>query len=222
MGLCNAKRLSLTNVLWLVALAILALTGCARTVWVNSGATAADFQAMKGQCLASAYSQVPSAPAVATIGSGYVSPAVTTCSGFGYSASCVTSGGQYTPPASIQYDANAGARTEVFKGCMYAVGWSEEVQSNGATVVSAESDWTKGLNYGVKEGSNGQCATPPAGITNAADWSLGCRSGQRGHWYKGPPVTSRVSGPYVHAIGPTSGGNVSRRGGASCNSATSI
>jgi hypothetical protein len=136
---------SLTNFFRLIIPATLVVTGCSRTVWVKPGATGADFQATKGQCVGAAYSQVPSAPTVATIGTGYVSPSVTNCSGFGYSASCVTSGGQYTPPASIQYDANADARTAVFKGCMYAAGWSEEIQSNSATAISAESDWTSSL-----------------------------------------------------------------------------
>jgi hypothetical protein len=111
-----------------VLLVVFLVTGCARQVWIKPGATQSEFQVAKGRCIAAAYSQVPAAPAVATIGGGYVSPTYTTCSGYGYSATCFTSGGQYTPPARIPYDANAAGRNEVFNGCMYADGWSLEKQ----------------------------------------------------------------------------------------------
>jgi hypothetical protein len=100
------------------------LTGCSHLVWEKPGASTADFEAAKGHCIGQAYSQVPTAPASATIGGGYVAPSYTSCYGSGYGANCTTTGGQYVPPTVINYDANASARTEVFKGCMYADGWS--------------------------------------------------------------------------------------------------
>lgn len=156
------------------------LSGCAnRSVWVKPGATDADFEIAKGHCLGEAYSRVPSAPAVATFGGGYPTPAVTNCTTFGYSANCVTTGGQYTPPISVPYDTNAGARTAVYRGCMYGEGWSLERQNDVAP--AADTDWSKGLKWGVKNHEAAACNSPPADITNRSDWSLGCRTGQESH-----------------------------------------
>lgn len=155
----------------------LALTGCVQMVWVKLGATTTDFQVAKGRCLAASYSSVPSAPAVATFGSGYVSPVITNCSGIGYSVNCITTGGQYTPPVSIPYDANARVRAEVFKSCMYADGWILERRTPSANTSSSdtnETDWSKGLEAGTRGAS---CDDAPAGISIPSDWSLGCRSG---------------------------------------------
>ncbi len=154
------------------------LASCAPpAVWVKPGATEADFQVSKGRCLAAAYAQVPAAPAVATVGSGYQAPTVTNCSAFGNFANCTTTGGQYTPPVSVPYDANAGVRRQVYNGCMYSEGWSLERQ--GEVHATAESDWTKGLNWGVSHHESSACEGPPAGIANGSDWSLGCHSGQK-------------------------------------------
>lgn len=108
----------------LCVLFALMVAGCSHLVWEKPGASTADFQADKGNCIGRAYSEVPPAMARATIGSGYVTPSYTNCYGYGYSASCTTTGGQYVPPAVVDYDANAGARKQVFQGCMYADGWS--------------------------------------------------------------------------------------------------
>jgi hypothetical protein len=106
-----------------VVFSALLVGSCARSVWVKPGATAADFEVAKGRCLGAAYSQVPSAPTVATFGGGYQSPMITNCTAYGNSANCVTTGGQYTPPVSVPYDANAGARTQVYRGaCMPMAG----------------------------------------------------------------------------------------------------
>jgi hypothetical protein len=164
-----------------VAAIVQAIAGCAnQAVWVKPGAAGADFEVAKGHCLAAAYSQVPSAPAVATFGGGYQSPMVTNCTAFGASANCITTGGQYTPPVSVPYDANSSVRTQVYKGCMYADGWTLEQQGD-VTPVAADSDWSKGLKWGVQNGRGAACDAPPADIANATDWTLGCRSGQKGH-----------------------------------------
>ena len=110
---------------------------------------------------------------------------VTSCSGFGYSASCVTTGGQYTPPVSVPYDANGGARQQVYQGCMYSEGWTlerKDAASSCTLRLQAKSpDWTKGLNWGVAHGAAANCDAAPADITNPNDWILGCRSGRKGH-----------------------------------------
>ena len=121
------------------------LGSCApRLVWVKPGATDADFPVTKGQCLAAAYSQVPAAMSVMTLGSGYQAPMFTNCTGFGNFANCTTTGGYYTPPAQVPYDANAGVRNQVFKGCMYNEGWSLQQPTSNASVpapANPAADW---------------------------------------------------------------------------------
>ena len=168
-----------TRIVWLVTPAILMLTGCSQTVWVKSGATEADSQMAVERCLSAAYLQAPSAPAVATIGSDVAAPSFTTCSGLGFSGSCVTSRGQYTRPLSVRYDANARARTAAFRQCMTAAGWSEQTRTTGSEAEAPATDWTRGFDVGQAQGANAQCAMPPDSIANGADWSLGCRSGQQ-------------------------------------------
>ena len=177
--LARRKGPRLNGVFWLVAPALLILTGCSQTVWVKTGATAADFEPAMERCLSDAYLQAPTAPAVANIGSGVIAPSFTTCSGAGISGSCVTSRGQFTRPLSVPYDANARARGQIFRQCMYAAGWSEQqVRSGGAADVTPDTDWTKGFDAGLKEGANARC-TAPLGIANGAEWTLGCESGQK-------------------------------------------
>jgi hypothetical protein len=169
----------LTGAFRLAAPALLVLlTGCSQTVWVKTGAPAADFEPTMEQCLSAAYLQAPTARVVANLGSGVVSPSFTTCSGPGISGSCVTSRGQFTRPLSVPYDANARVRTQIFRQCMYAAGWSEQVRTSTAADVTPDTDWTKGFDTGMRDDEGAQCSAP-LGIANAADWSLGCRSGQK-------------------------------------------
>ena len=96
---------------------------------------------------------------------------------------CITTGGQYTPPVSIPYDANAGARTAVFKGCMYGDGWSlERHEANTGTPVSADpaapqTDWGKGYSWGYLLGLHAGCDDPPSSVTIATEWIAGCTAG---------------------------------------------
>jgi hypothetical protein len=159
-----------------VLIGALALAGCASpAVWVKPGATEADFEVAKGRCLAGAYSQVPAAPSVTTFGSGYQAPSFTNCSAMGNFANCTTTGGQYTPPAIVFYDANAGVRTQVFKGCMYGEGWSlEKPQTNAAvgTDTSGASDWILGYQWGVGHRDDVTCENAPPAL------QVGCRAAQ--------------------------------------------
>jgi hypothetical protein len=167
-----------TAVSWLFAPVLLILTGCSQTVWVNAGATDADSQVAMDRCLSTAYLQAPSAPTIATIGSDVASPSFTTCSGRGSNGSCITSRGRYTRPLTIRTDANARIRTQLFRQCMNAAGWSEQARSNPATMEAPDDDWTRGFDVGFAGGSAEQCAAPPSGTGNGTAWSLGCRSGQ--------------------------------------------
>lgn len=117
-----SDRISHLRPTWVLMLALL-LSGCARMVWEKPGANEGEFEATKGHCIGQAYAQLPPALATTTVGSGYITPSYTSCSGGPYVASCTTTGGQYVPPSVVQYDANASARVSVFKGCMYANGW---------------------------------------------------------------------------------------------------
>ncbi len=158
----------------------LLLSACAQPVWVKSGATAADFQVAKGRWLAAGYSQVPSAPSVAAFGTSYISPSVTNCTAIGNIANCVATGGQYVPPVSIPYDANAGVRAQVFQGCMYSEGWSLEDRRSGSITASAPpiSPWTSGYQAGVAKHDR-DCNLVHTSWPNASEeWSSGCRSGQ--------------------------------------------
>ena len=174
----TTKGPGLAGVFWILAPTLLIVTGCSQTVWVKTGTSAADFELTMERCLSAAYLQAPTAPAVANIGSGVAPPSFTTCSGLGGSGSCVTSRGQFTRPLSIPYDANSRARTGIFRQCMYAAGWSEQVQSRTSTDMTPDTDWTKGFDVGMRAGANAQCVAPP-GIANTSDWSLGCQSGQK-------------------------------------------
>jgi hypothetical protein len=163
---------------WLFAPALLILAGCSQTVWVDAGATEADSQVAMEQCLSTAYLQAPSAPTVATIGSDVASPSFTTCSGRGSTGSCITSRGRYTRPLVIRTDANARVRTQLFRQCMSAAGWSEQSRSSPTIVEAPDTDWTRGFDVGLTGGTAAQCTAPPSGTANGAEWSLGCQSGQ--------------------------------------------
>jgi hypothetical protein len=170
---------SLASVCWLFAPALLILTGCSQTVWVKPGATDADSEATMERCLSAAYLQAPPAPTVASAGSGVASPSFTTCSGLGVSGRCITSRGVYTRPLLVGFDANARARSQIFRQCMDAAGWSEQSRSTIATVSAPETDWTRGFDVGLAQGGNAQCLIPPSGIADRDEWSLGCQSGQK-------------------------------------------
>jgi hypothetical protein len=108
----------------IILVATVLIQGCANDVWVKPGATPADLQIARGRCIGAAYNAVQPAMSSMPIGGGYTTPTYTTCSGNGYLANCTTSGGAYIPPVNVPVDLNQNARNEVFKGCMYAGGWS--------------------------------------------------------------------------------------------------
>src|SRR5690348_1198909 len=153
-----------------VAAAVLALTGCSETVWVRPGATPADSEAAMEQCLSDAYLQAPSAPAARAIGSDVAPPSFTTCSGLGRSGVCVTSRGQYTQPLMVRYDANARTRSQIFRQCMLAAGWSEQSRTDGVAPQTIDDDWTRGFNAGISNEANARCAPPPTDVVDARRW----------------------------------------------------
>jgi hypothetical protein len=162
-----------------VAILAAGLVGCAETVWVKPGATPAESDAAMEQCLSGAYLQAPSAPATRTLGSDVAPLSFTTCSGLGFSGSCVTARGQYTRPLTIRYDANARARSQIFRQCMLSAGWSEQTGTVATAAPAAEDDWSRGFDVGASDGTDGRCSAPPVGVVDTRGWSLGCESGQR-------------------------------------------
>jgi hypothetical protein len=106
------------------------------------------------------------------------SPSFTTCSGRGSTGSCITSRGRYTRPLILRTDANGSARTQLFRQCMSAAGWSEQTRSSPTTVEAPATDWTRGFDVGLTGATTAQCAAPPSGTANGTAWSLGCQSGQ--------------------------------------------
>ncbi len=137
----------------LLPLIMPALVACSAQVWVKPGATQSDFQIVKGHCVAESYSRVQVAPTQLTIGAGYTNPIYTNCTGTGYSIGCVSSGGGYVPAPTIQYDANARARDEVFRGCMYGQGW----------------------NLAEKSDLHGQSSTKPTNPTETLRFDVRCK-----------------------------------------------
>ena len=162
-----------------LVLLLLLLGGCAQTVWVKSGATSAKSEAAMEQCLSDAYLQ-----ALGPVGSY----SWQRCRG-AVLYNMLRSGLQRSlrhvawaihGPMNISYDANARTRSQIYRQCMQAAGWSEQSRSAlAAAPLVPEDDWTRGFDIGERDGANAQCATPPAGIADGRGWTLGCRSGQQ-------------------------------------------
>lgn len=104
-----------------VCVVVFALVGCEK--WEKVGGTKEEFEAMKGACGARAYSQYPPMMQQIQLTAGYTTPVQTTCTGFGYSVNCISTGGQYVPPAMMTVDRNDGARTQATRSCFFENGW---------------------------------------------------------------------------------------------------
>lgn len=105
------KKIALALVLPLV------FSGCAQKLWYGQNPQRDIYECQ--QEAARAY-----APAMynSTVGVGYTTPSYTTCNAYGYSASCVTTGGNYVPPAQVTLDANSSNRNNHFNYCMVSRG----------------------------------------------------------------------------------------------------
>jgi hypothetical protein len=106
-----------------VCAAALALSGCAQK-WEKPGATPEEFDAMKSACQTQSFAQFPPMPRNVQLTAGYVTPVTTTCNGFGYTATCYSTGGQYVAPVVITVDDNQNARNQATRSCFYQNGWS--------------------------------------------------------------------------------------------------
>jgi hypothetical protein len=108
----------------LILVPLSALSGC--IYWAKDGTTQTDFAIARGSCAAQSSAAAPPAVEDVQLTAGYYQPSQTTCSGFGYQATCTTTGGNYVPPIIISVDHNASARGAIFEGCMYSQGWHKE------------------------------------------------------------------------------------------------
>lgn len=124
-------------ILALAMFSTLTLSGCADT-WVKPGATEEEFEATKAECMSGAAARFPPMNRAVQIGNGYTTPVTTNCNGFGYSVNCISTGGQYTPPAIINVDDNQNARREDIRACFFRNGWHLKDNSDGGPTASAE------------------------------------------------------------------------------------
>lgn len=106
-----------------VILALVAtLAGCAQK-WEKPGGTDVEFQSTLSTCRGRAFSMFPPNNYTIQTSAGYTTPAYTSCSGYGYSANCITTGGQYNPPTYMTLDRNDSARDQAVESCLMSNGW---------------------------------------------------------------------------------------------------
>ena len=120
----------------LLVLILLFLSACAQT-WYKDGGTQTEFNADEAYCKTVAYSYAPPRLSQVQVGNGYRTPVTTNCNGSvqaspdGYGGAygtttnnCVTTGGEYVPPAKITVDNNEDARKAAYISCLYSKGWT--------------------------------------------------------------------------------------------------
>lgn len=114
-----------------------AIAGCA-VGWSKPNGSLEDFNQDRYKCEQQASQQYPVTMVSQTIGTGYQAPANTSCQSTGRYTNCVTTGGNYIPPSTINTDANAANRSLAFSSCMSANGYTfkMEFQNTGASAPS--------------------------------------------------------------------------------------
>lgn len=98
-----------------------ALTGCAAK-WSKPGSTEAEFYSDRASCINTANNMWPANQTQA--GVGYTSPISTNCVRTGNYVNCQQTGGQYTPPPTI--DTNAIARAIEVRQCLESKGYTSQ------------------------------------------------------------------------------------------------
>lgn len=107
-----------------VVAAVAFLTACGPNYyWVKPGANKSDLSLDSAECRVFAAGAVPQNPQQIQLSSGYRNSSLTTCSRFGSSVDCTTTGGDYVPPTHYAYDANESVRSDAENVCMYRKGW---------------------------------------------------------------------------------------------------
>ena len=136
-----------------MVLAIIAfLLGACAEYWAKPGGTEAELDATKSICRTQSYLLFPPVLQQVMVDGGYVTPLITTCSGWGPNRSCVTSGGMFLPPTYAAVDDNAEPREAAFRSCLYTAGWRQvkdkaEAQALDATPPDSQAAEMTGRQY---------------------------------------------------------------------------
>ena len=135
--------------IWHLVPALLALTGCAQTVWVNAGATDADSEVAMERCLSAAYLQAPSAPSDRHYRQRCRVAILHDLLRLGSSGACVTSRGQLHTPAHHpirRQRQDPHPALQAMHECSGLVRASHG--ATAATMDAPEDDWTRGFDVG--------------------------------------------------------------------------
>ena len=116
------QRLGSLAQISLIGLMIVSISACTQ-YWAKPGGTSAEFDATKTACNGRSYAQFPPAFRQVMIMGAYTTPMQTTCTGFGYTTNCYTTGGQYVPATYMTVDDNESARSSSAVSCLYSAGW---------------------------------------------------------------------------------------------------
>jgi hypothetical protein len=107
----------------LLVVVAFSLAGCVRTYWVKPNAGPGEWEQVKAACMLEGARTVPVVAAYEMQpGSSY---ATTSCDKKGQNCSTYDT---VTPPSVHQYDANAGLRDQVVRGCFARNGWTEKTE----------------------------------------------------------------------------------------------
>ena len=104
-----------------VSFLAIALTGCAAK-WSKPGSTEAEFYSDRVSCINTANNMWPVNQS--PLGAGNTTPIRTNCTKYGNYVNCQQTGGQYTPPPSM--DTNAIARAIEIKQCLESKGYTSQ------------------------------------------------------------------------------------------------
>lgn len=105
-----------------VVAVVMALSGCGMG-WARPDTTRAEFARDMFSCKQQALQMYPVEMVQTTVGSGYQTPAQTTCNTYGGQTDCTTYGGNYVPPATTTQDENQTSRNIATEQCMKSLGY---------------------------------------------------------------------------------------------------
>lgn len=135
----------------------LGVSGCTQKYWVKPGGSEIDFGQDQTACQILAAQAVPVNQQNVAVGTGYKSPVYTSCYGYGNTATCTSTGGSYTPPASYSYDANSSLRDDAVALCLQKKGWtlmtSEQIQDANKRLTSGASSYSSRSSRSSSDGT---------------------------------------------------------------------
>lgn len=117
----NCISRSLRSVM-VLALLLLGLAGCSRTVWQKPGATQSEYEQIKAACMLEGIRNVPQDNRTVLLSDG-VQYTTDKCHK-GHECRTIT---HFTPPQYGVRDMNENIRDQVMRACMFRNGWTEVV-----------------------------------------------------------------------------------------------